>query len=100
MTVLGICLLNLAYNIYLSVGKGETGYYLISLVYLAFHYWIAFVLLYQQSAPIHLHHWWLGQLVGFYFRYDATCNNILYMIAYGISIQGIVAYGADHIFQD
>ena len=100
LSALLVVLGTFSYNIYRSIAPKETFYYLFSIVAIAVYYGIIYTAYFRDYGKIHLHHWWIGHMLGFYFRYDSIWNNIMSMIVYGISIQGIVAYGADHIFQD
>ena len=95
VTVLG----NLGYNIYRSIEPRETFYYLFSMVLIAIYYSVIYIGFFRETGELHFHHWWICHMLGFYFRYDSIWNNTMSMIVYGISIQGIIAYGADHIFQ-
>lgn len=93
-----VLLAGLGYQIYLSYQTKIIFWYLISLVTTVLFY----VALYSGFScnEIHIHHWFIGYMLCYYFRFDDVVSNCFYVILYGIFLQGSVSYGITSIFKN
>ena len=91
----------LSFNIYLSYINKTIFYYLLSMVLIILYYFaLCFIYLKDTVATVHIHHWFFGYILSFFFYYDNWWNKLIYSILYGIFIEGLVTYGPTSIFKD
>ncbi len=99
----GGCLVaNFIANLYFAHISGHYLYAYASPFIIGVYYLLNYLLYFRQEpqTTLHLHHWWIGNLFAFYSQYNYVTGNIMFMILYGIGIQGIITHGADSIFLD
>ena len=75
-------------------------YILSILLIITFYFTMFQIYLKNKNYPIHLHHWFLGYILSFFFLFDNWWNNLTYSILYGIFIEGLVYYGPTSIFKN
>ncbi len=99
----GVCLLaNFIANLYYAHTSHHYLYAYATPFMLGLYYLVNYLLYFRQDpqTTLHLHHWWIGNITAFYSQYPYVTGNIMFMILYGICIQGIITHGADSIFLD
>lgn len=101
-TIVGLIIAcNIGYHIYLAYYERIIYYYVGSMILLSLFLIGSYcVLCKKYDYNFHIHHWFIGIMLCYYFRFNNIISNISYAIAYGIFYQGVIAYGATSIFQN
>jgi hypothetical protein len=94
-------LAGLIYHVYLAYKDMILVYYISSFLCILGFYTLTYFILAKNNPyeVLHIHHWFIGFNLCFFFRFDNIVSNIYYCILYGMFLHGTITYGHYSIYQ-
>lgn len=95
-----ILIAGLSYEINLAYQDKTIVFYLLSLLVIAIFYIIMYCIFLRKNTIIHIHHWFIGYMLCYYFRHNTIVSNVFFSILYSIFLQGSVSFGLIPIYKN